>query len=83
MVYVDKQRNSFGRMIMCHMLADTVEELHEMAEKIGMKREWFQEKSTPHYDVSLSRRKLALENGAIEIDKEKVVELIRSYRNGR
>jgi hypothetical protein len=79
-VYVDRSRNRLGRMVMCHMLADTVEELHAMAERIGMKREWFQPKSTPHYDVSLERRRLALQYGAVEADKYKVVELIRAYR---
>ena len=79
-VYVDKARNRFGRMIMCHMFADTIDELHEMAQIIGMKKEWYQSKSTPHYDVSLSRKRLALQVGAIEIDARKVVEIIRKYR---
>jgi hypothetical protein len=65
---------------MCHMFADTVEELHAMADAIGMKREWFQPESTPHYDVSLSRRVQAIRLGAIECDKYKVIELIRMYR---
>ena len=60
-VYIDKTRNSFGRMVMCHMLADSLDELHAMASKIGLKREWFQPKSTPHYDVSLTKRKQALD----------------------
>lgn len=79
-VYVDKMKTKLGRMVMCHMMADTLEELHAMAEKIGMKREWFQPLSSPHYDVSLSRRKIAIENGAIECGPEKIVELIRKYR---
>lgn len=48
------------------MTADTEEELHEMALLIGMKPEWFQNKSTPHYDLTPSRRKLAVKHGAIE-----------------
>jgi len=44
----------------CHMFADTLEELHEFAQKIGMKREWFQDKRLPHYDLTITRRKLAV-----------------------
>ena len=83
MVYVDGARNRFGRMIMCHMLADSVEELHAMADKIGIQRKWFQappKASTPHYDICYEKRKLAIANGAIECDRRKVVELIRQYR---
>lgn len=81
-VYVDKSRNPYGRMVMCHMLADTLDELHEMADKIGIKRKWFQKGSTPHYDISLGKRKLAIENGAIEIDRSELIRLVYLYRNG-
>tara|TARA_B100000315_G_C14590513_1_gene595501 strand:+ start:2834 stop:2959 length:126 start_codon:yes stop_codon:yes gene_type:complete len=36
MVYVDKVKRKFKRMIMSHMVADTVDELHRMADKIGL-----------------------------------------------
>ena len=67
-------------MVMCHMVADSLDELHAMAKAIGMRREWFQGEKTPHYDVCLSRRAAALKLGAIEIDREKMVELIRFWR---
>jgi len=66
-VYVDDVFIPYGRMKMCHMVADNEKELHEMADKIGMRRSWFQAGSKPHYDVCKSKRVLAIEYGAIEI----------------
>lgn len=79
---MDNARNPFGRMLMCHMIADTLEELHDMASRIGMRREWFQPGSTPHYDVCLSRRILAVKEGAIEVSQREIVAIIRRLRIG-
>lgn len=69
-VYVDASLYSFGRMKMCHMTADTIDELHQMADRIGVARRWFQDKRTPHYDICKSKRALALQFGAIEMTRE-------------
>lgn len=68
-VYIDDMRAPFGRLIMCHMIADSDCELHTMAERIGVARKWHQSppKHDSHYDVALSKRALAVEFGAIEI----------------
>lgn len=55
----------FRRMKMSHMIADTEEELHAMADRIGLNRRWYQ---GDHYDLSMGLRKLALEAGAVEVD---------------
>lgn len=53
----------------CHLWADSVEEMHAMAAKVGMRREWFQDKpGFPHYDLVPPRRAAALALGAIEYD---------------
>ena len=81
-VYVDNEKYPVRRMLMCHMLADSLSELHEMADKIGVSRKWFQNKKngTPHYDICQSKRKLALKFGAIEADRKKTVDIIRLWR---
>lgn len=79
-VYVDTGRIQMGRMKMCHMIADTLEELHAMADKIGMRRAWFQNEGTPHYDICQAKRAHAIHHGAIEADRKKIVELIRMWR---
>lgn len=80
MVYVDSQKNPYGRMLMCHMLADTLEELHEMADKIGVARKHFQSDGTPHYDICQTKRASAIHYGATVADRKTIVGLIRKYR---
>ncbi|NUP08370.1 MAG: DUF4031 domain-containing protein [Polyangiaceae bacterium] len=49
----------------CHLTADTLDELHAMATKVGMRRAWFQEQSMPHYDLTEKRREAAIAAGAV------------------
>lgn len=48
----------------CHLFADTVEELHEFARKLGLRKSWFQDRSLPHYDLTPNKRRQALSVGA-------------------
>ena len=68
-VYVDDMRAAYGRMIMCHMIADTDAEPHAMAERIGVAKRWHQAppRHESHYDIALSKRALAVAAGAVEI----------------
>lgn len=68
-VYVDDMRAPFGRMVMCHMIADTRAELDQMADRIGVARKWRQKSGTygEHYDICQSKRALAVQLGATEI----------------
>lgn len=71
-VYVDDIRLPYGRMVMCHMFADTLDELHAMADAIGIQRKWFQQPpkaSWEHYDISLGKKELALAKGAVLTDR--------------
>ncbi|MBN3811662.1 DUF4031 domain-containing protein [Paraburkholderia sp. Ac-20347] len=68
-VYVDDMRAAYGRMVMCHMIADTDDELHAMAAAIGVARRWHQKPGTArsHYDIELGKRSAAVMRGAVEI----------------
>ena len=69
-VYVDTARHPFKGYVMCHMTADNLDELHAMADKIGMERRWFQappKASYPHYDIPQDRREQVLSLGAQEV----------------
>lgn len=81
-VYVDDMRAPYGRMFMCHMVADTDEELHAMAALIGVARRWHQKAGTPqsHYDICLSKRAKAVAAGAIEITMRETGRIIRLKR---
>lgn len=81
-VYVDDMEASYGRMVMCHMLADTTAELLAMADKIGVRRKWIQKAGThqEHFDIAKSKRALAVQHGAVEIDRQGLVDILRARR---
>lgn len=71
-VYVDDVRHSYRRMVMCHMWADTHEELMAMADRIGVARRWLQmppKASWVHFDIALCKKALAIKYGAILTDR--------------
>ncbi|HBP6526349.1 TPA: DUF4031 domain-containing protein [Pseudomonas aeruginosa] len=69
-VYVDNMNAQYGRMKMCHLLADTEDELLAMVDRIGVARRWHQFPGTvkSHFDICLSMREKAIAAGAIEIE---------------
>ena len=73
-VYVDNMRAAYGRMVMCHMIADTEAELHTMADRIGVARRWYQ---GDHYDICLAKRALAVKDGAREVSQRELCKLLR------
>ncbi len=81
-VYVDSMRANFGRMKMCHMIADSTEELMSMADTIGVKRKWIQNAGThrEHFDISLSKRMLAVQAGAVEVSMMELGRILRARR---
>ena len=65
----------------CHLFADTLDELHLLAEEIGIKRAWFQDRPAfPHYDLTSGRRAKALEFGAIDLNLDQEAKHIRRKR---
>lgn len=72
----------------CHLMCDPGDdftEMHSFAAGIGLKRCWFQNRkgSTPHYDLTASMRARAVAAGAVEIDRQRTVEIIRAWRAHR
>jgi hypothetical protein len=75
-VYVDEARWKWRGMLWCHMTADSLDELHAMAEKLGLKREWYQgppKTRYGHYDTIASKRLKAIKLGAVQVDSRVIV----------
>lgn len=64
----------------CHLVADTIEELHTFAHGIGLRRSWYQHKTIPHYDLTAGKRATAVRKGAIEITREQLCQMIQKQR---
>lgn len=71
-----------GRSIAsCHLLADSVEELVEFAKGIGMKERWLQKSvsGTWHFDLTSKRRDAAVLNGAKELTRRELCDLLKKH----
>ena len=64
-VYVDPSVIPYHGKLFCHLIADSIFELHAFAEKIGVKRCWFHRGN--HYDLNSEQRCRAVESGAQEV----------------
>jgi hypothetical protein len=73
-VYVDDMRAPHGRLIMCHMIADSTEELLEMVRRLKLQPHWIQSKGTyrEHFDISMNKRRKAIELGAVPITQREL-----------
>jgi hypothetical protein len=63
-----------------HLTADTAEELHAFAQRLGLKRTWFQAGRHPHYDVTEGKRNRALQLGAQPITWREAAERARAMQ---
>lgn len=87
-VYVDDmyktRMGEYGRMKMSHMVADTHEELVDMARRIGMNPDWIQNRGRgrhrEHFDVSKMMRDRAIRYGAKPITLRQLGQMIREWR---
>lgn len=83
-IYVDDMhRFAMGRyrgMKMSHMIADTDEELHAMADRIGVARRHHQ---GDHYDICLAKRSLAIAAGAIEVTTKQLACMVSLRKYGQ
>ena len=80
-IYVDDELIDWRGKQWCHMVADTLPELHEFALQLGLKPSWFQSKSKyPHYDVTVGMRNKAIKLGAIMGDRTKIVSCAKNLQ---
>ena len=78
MIYVDAatwKKSRTGRKSYAHMVADSLDELHEFAIKIGVKKHFFhRSKVAPHYDITSEQHVVAMANGAELVDSRVVLQ---------
>lgn len=80
-VYVDSEEIRSQGRVWCHLVADSLDELQNFATQLGLQRQWFQSDSFyPHYDVTLSVRNRAVQLGAINADRRKIIECCKQMR---
>lgn len=66
----------------CHLLADTPDELHAMADQLGIPRRFYQDHPWRwHHDLPAHLRERAVELGAKELTVREVGGLLRARRD--
>ncbi|AWV08587.1 DUF4031 domain-containing protein [Marilutibacter maris] len=78
-VYVDDAVTQWRGRRWAHLMADTLDELHAFAARLGIPRHAFQNKTSgAHYDVPSDLRERALALGAVAISRHRDREQVRA-----
>jgi uncharacterized protein DUF4031 len=83
-VYVDDSRIRWRGREWSHLIADTTEELHAFATRLGLERAWCHR--TParpwkdHYDLPEGKRQVAIHQGARPITSREAAQMLRAKR---
>lgn len=69
-VYVDDAVHRWRGLRWAHLMADTVGELHAMAQRLGIPQRAFQNKASGvHYDIPAHLRPLAIALGTVPLSR--------------
>jgi hypothetical protein len=78
-VYVDDAVHPWRGQRWAHLMADTLDELHAMAARLGLPRRAFQNKTSgAHYDVTAELREQAIALGALAISRHRERGLVKA-----
>lgn len=82
MVYIDDAKVPRHGHRWSHLTADSLEELHEFAAAIGIATRAFHVGARhPHYDVTESQRRRAIQYGALAVTARDIVRIARNIRH--
>lgn len=74
MIFVDDAAIPYKGKLRYHLAADSLDELHEFAAKIGVKKCWYHNhRLVPHYDVNETQRLTAIDNGAVPMGTKEII----------
>ncbi|WP_460759051.1 DUF4031 domain-containing protein [Lysobacter fragariae] len=78
-VYVDDAVHPWRGHRWAHLMADTLVELHAMADHLGIPRRAFQDKTSgAHYDVTSELRERAIALGAVAISRHRERDVVKA-----
>jgi hypothetical protein len=78
-VYVDDAVTLWRGTRWAHLMADTLDELHAFAARLGMPRRAFQDRTSgAHYDVTAEMREQAIALGAVPLSRHRDRALLRA-----
>lgn len=80
-IYVDNVKIKWAGSEWCHLVADSLDELHSFASQIGLQRKWFQSSASyPHYDIKVSIRTKAILLGAVPGTRKQIIECAKKLK---
>ena len=84
-VYVDNARIPYRYWLSSHMMADSTDELIDMAEAVGLQAKWIQAAGTyrEHFDLSQGKRAEAIRRGAIPLTLRETGKMLIARREKR